>query len=610
MKVKLKLMKRELTPDSLFWGIVLAAVFGMANAYLAVKVGMTISASIPAAVVSMAILRGLLKRGTILENNMVQTIASSGESLAAGVTFTIPAFFFLDYLGFEVRYFHILLWSLIGGLLGIGFMIPLRKRMIEEETEELKFPEGTACAEVLKAGDVGGVQAKWVFLGGLLGAGFKALVSVFRFFEETPGWVFGQKMRSMVQFELGPALAGVGYILGLRISTYVFLGGAVGWFVFLPLITYLGFFIPEPIFPASKVISELTPIEIWKNYIRYIGAGAVLGGGLMGLFKTLPLIYISIRREIQRMRMPEVSGGDLSPKWVAVILGFALLLMIFSPLPRNWLTIVGSLFFGFIFSVVSARMTGIVGSSSNPVSGMTIASMVVMSLVLFLFGFRESEGMLLALSFGASVCIAICMAGDLAQDLKTGYLVGATPWKQQIGELIGIIAPVFFIGAALFLIHAPAQTGGAGLGSEKFPAPQATLISLIVQGIFQRELPWEFILIGVVLALLVELVGMPTLAFAVGLYLPLRLSSTLLLGGIVAHLTQNTHKGILLGSGLVAGDALMGIFAVAVSVWAPQWLPSQPPFPFLFRPLSSLLAYIFLLIVMAYLSRGKREVTD
>ncbi len=600
-------MKRELTFNAIFWGIVLAGIFGMANAYLAVKVGMTISASIPAAVVSMAILRGLLKRGTIYENNMVQTIASSGESLAAGVTFTIPAFFFLDFLGFEIRYLHIFLWALIGGLLGVGFMIPLRKRHIEEEAEVLKFPEGTACAEVLKAGDVGGVQARWVFIGGLLGAGYKALVSIFQLFQETPGWVFGRQMRSMLQFELGPALAGVGYILGLRIATFVFFGGAVGWFVLLPLITFFGSGLPQPLFPADQPIGELDPMGIWRNYIRYIGAGAVLAGGLAGAVKTIPVIFRSIVGEIRRMRMPAAEGSDLSPKWVLGILSIALILMTISPLPYHLLTIIGTFVFGFIFSVVSSRMTGLVGSSSNPVSGMTIASLVVMSLVLHALGIRGSAGILLSLSFGAAVCIAICMAGDLSQDLKTGFLVGATPWKQQIGELIGVVTPAIFVGTALFLIQSAAKTGGQGLGSETFPAPQATLISIVVRGIFEGQLPWGLILIGAVLALLVELIGLPTLAFAVGLYLPLRLSTSLLLGGIVAHLTQNSRKGILLGSGLVAGDAILGLFFVALSVRLPALLPEQPPLPFFTQPLPSLLSYLALLILFGYFAVRRRE---
>ncbi len=573
----------EMNLRTVLLGLLLAVAFGVANAYLSLRVGMTISASIPAAVMSMAILRGLLRRGTILENSVVQTIASSGEALAAGIIFTIPAFIFIgrEYQEFNrfFNHFYIFLYALFGGMLGVCFLIPLRKFFVEEEAAELKFPEGTACAEILKAGDEGGARARWVFgglgLGGLYkfftGSEGTSLVPLFR--ESVARDISLGAFRSRLAMDLSPALLGVGYIIGLRTALIVFAGGAVGWFIFMPLISYYGVRVGVPIYPATQLMSELTTPQIWSSYIRYIGAGAVLAGGFITLFRTILPVLRGMMREFQRISFRITASGDLPLGLVLILIVLTGLAILASPLPHNWVTILLTILLGFLFSAVSGRMTGIVGSSSNPISGMTIASLVVISVILVLLGYRGAEGMLMALSAGVIVCIAASMAGDAAQDLKTGQLVGNRPWVLQIGEFLGFILPTITISITLFLLHQ-----SYGLGSETLSAPQATIISLVIKGIFQANLPWVFILTGVVLAIIVDLLRLPSLAFAVGLYLPITTTVPILLGGIIYHLAKGEERGVLLGSGLVAGDALTGVLVAGLAIGGIRG-PAEPYIP-------------------------------
>ncbi len=537
---------RELTPRAILLGLILAVVFGAANAYLGLKAGMTVSASIPAAVVSTAILRGLLKRGNILENNIVQTIASAGESLAAGVIFTVPA---LILLGLSPSIFYIFLLSLTGGILGILFLVPFRKHLIEEEHENLPYPEGTACAEVLQAGEEGGKKAAFVFSGLGVGALFKFLTSGMKLWEGVPSLFVGG-LRTLLGVDLSPALLGVGYILGLRIASLVLSGGLLGWFGLIPLVSFL---------KGIPVNSIDDVYGIWSHYIRYIGAGAVLAGGVVSFFRGTPTFF----RALRSLRI-ERSGEtrDLPMRYVVFGVFIVFVLLVFVPLFR--IGAMGALFtllFALLFVAVSARIVGIVGSSSNPVSGMTIATLLVVSFIFARTGLRGERGMVAALTLGAVVCIAACIAGDTSQDLKTGFLVGATPWKQQVTEFLGVGVSALFVGWTLFLLHKAYVIGSPGLS-----APQATLMSLVVKGVMEGTMPWYLVGTGVFIALSIELLGIHSLPVAVGLYLPLELSTPIFLGGILASFGGKRENGILYASGLVAGDALVGILIALLIV--------------------------------------------
>lgn len=535
---------KEFTLKSVILGIFLAIVFGAANAYLGLKMGMTVSASIPAAVISMAILRGILRRGTILENNIVQTIASAGESLAAGVIFTVPA---LIMLGLDVDIFYIFFVSLAGGALGVLLMILVRKRFIEDEDDFLPYPEGRACAEVLKAGDEGGEKARNVFAGIILGFLYKFFALGIHLFKDVIDFLFRIKSKLQISFDNSPALLGVGFILGLRISFLVMAGGLLGWFGIIPLI--------EKFLPDSE---NLMPIEIWDKYIRYIGAGGVLAGGIISFVRSMISIFSKGKISLKGIITPK----DLPISFV--LIGTSIVYIFISLIPhfkQNFISSIFIIIFAFLFIIVSSRIVGIVGSSSNPVSGMTIATLLVISLIFLKIGMKGTEGIIAALTTGAIVCISAAIAGDTSQDLKTGFLVGATPRFQQIGEFIGVLFSAIFIGWTLFLLHKAYK-----IGSQALSAPQATLMRLVVEGVFKGGMPWELIITGIAIAVSVELLGIPSLPFAVGLYLPLSLSTTIGIGGFVSHFIKRKEKGILLSSGLVAGDALAGIFIAILIV--------------------------------------------
>ncbi|MBN2208495.1 MAG: oligopeptide transporter, OPT family [Candidatus Coatesbacteria bacterium] len=566
----------EFTLRSVILGCVLGIVFGAANAYLGLKVGMTVSASIPVAVISMAILRGVFRRGTVLENNMVQTIGSAGESLAAGVIFTVPAIILLNV---DVGLLKIMVLGLLGGWLGVLFMIPLRRYLIVSQHKKLPYPEGTACAEVLVAGDTGGVKAKKVFSGVGWGAVYTFLMDPhgLGLWKESPSWRLPIPRGAQVGVETLPSLLGVGFIIGPKISAYMLSGGILGWLVFIPLFYALGATLSEPIYPASVPISQMDPSDIWSNYIRYIGAGAVAVGGIMSLIKAIPTVVESVKLGLGKAYKAGAAAGarrtdrDLSLKFVAICaiaMGIAIWL-----LPQVDVGIVGgfmTVLFCFLFVTVSSRIVGIVGSSSNPASGMTIATLLGTSLIFVLFGIGGTAGMVAALSVGAVVCIAICIAGDTSQDLKTGFLVGATPNLQQIGELLGVLTSALFVGWTLFILH-----DGYGIGSAALPAPQATLMKMVVQGVFQGQMPWGLVMIGAFAALIVELLGISALPFAVGLYLPLNLTTPIMIGALVKSALEKTkdaeqlkvrrESGVLFSSGLIAGGALVGIILAVLA---------------------------------------------
>lgn len=572
----------ELTATSIIMGVILAVVFGAANAYLGLRVGLTISASIPAAVISMAVIRVIMKKNSILESNMVQTIGSAGESLAAGAIFTFPALFLWAKEGvMDVpSLLQITIMAVFGGLLGVLFMVPLRKALIVKEHGVLPYPEGTACAEVLLAGEEGGSGAKSVFVG----MGFAA---VLKFLVDGLKVVAGaitlpiKALKTEISAEVYPALIGVGYICGPKISSYMFAGGIIGWFVLIPAIVIFGG--NTIMFPADVTISELYlnggASAIWKSYIRYIGAGAVAAGGIISLCKTLPLIVTTFKEAIKGLKNSKSNDDlrtsqDMSIKFIGI--SVIVLILLLWLLPATPLTLIGAILvviFGFFFSTVSSRMVGLIGSSNNPVSGMTIATLLIVSAVLKFAGTEGAQGMQGAISIGSIVCIIACMAGDTSQDLKTGYILGATPKKQQIGEIIGTVAAALAIGAVLLLLDK-----AWGFGSEAIPAPQATLMKMIVEGVMNGNLPWALVFIGAFISIAFEIMGISALPIAIGLYLPLELSTTVMLGGVVRLIVDkrkakkgisaddDAGSGILFCSGMIAGEGLIGILLALFAV--------------------------------------------
>ncbi|MGI6141148.1 MAG: OPT family oligopeptide transporter [Caldicoprobacterales bacterium] len=576
----------ELTGTSLTIGLILAVVFGAANAYLGLKVGMTISASIPAAVISMGIIRGILKRDSILENNIVQTIGSAGESLAAGAIFTLPALFIwsAEWNMGTPSLLTITILSLLGGILGTLFMIPLRRALIVNEHETLPYPEGTACAEVLLAGEEGGEKARTTFLGVAIGAGYKFLTDGFRLFpSEIETTIPGYK-GAAIGADILPALLGVGYIIGPKISAYMLSGAALGWFAIIPLILYIGSGGEVLLYPSDVPISQLDHWGVWDNYIRYIGAGAVAFGGISSLIKAVPLIIRTFRDAIGSYSKSGVGGNkdvrtdrDMSMKvlvisCLAIILAMAMLPVI----PVGFLGALLIAVFGFFFATVSSRVVGLIGSSSNPVSGMTIATLIITAILFKATGNDGQAGMIGTLSVGAVICIVAALAGDTSQDLKTGFLVGATPKLQQYGEFAGAAVAALAIGGVMTLLN-----NAWGFGSSELPAPQATLMRLVVEGVMGGNLPWTLVLTGAGIGLAVELLGLPVLPIAIGLYLPLHLSVAVMAGGLVRGWLELKYKksnkdkaieyqidsGILYSSGLIAGEGLIGILLAVFAVW-------------------------------------------
>lgn len=577
--------KVELTKTAAILGILLAVLFGGANAYLGLRVGMTVSASIPAAVISMGIIRVILKKESVLENNMVQTIGSAGESLAAGAIFTIPALFMWakETGDNPPGFLEISLITLCGGLLGVLFMVPLRNMLIVKEKDTLTFPEGTACAKVLLAAEQAG-EAVAVFAGLFIGAVYKFIADGLKIFPSQVDYSLKRYKGAGIGADVLPALLGVGYICGPKVASYLFAGGVLGWFVIMPLLVLAGG--GATLFPAEVPINELDTWGIWGNYIRYIGAGAVAAGGIISLVKSFPLIWMTFRESLKGYGKGEIHGknegsrGDSEEKregdfiytntekdtrelssqfvfWGIVILAVALWLIPVVPVNLAGAALI--VVFGFFFATVSSRMVGLVGSSNNPVSGMAIATLLISTFLLKLIGNDGMEGMIAAICIGTVICIIAAMAGDTSQDLKTGYLVGATPLKQQIGEMIGVVASAFTIGGVLYLLNM-----AWGYGSSELPAPQATLMKMVVEGVMEGNLPWNLVFVGVAVAVIIEILQLPVLPFAVGLYLPIHLSVPIMAGGILRLIYERREekvreRGILYASGMIAGEGLVGI---------------------------------------------------
>ena len=570
----------EITVTSVIMGILLAVIFGAANAYLGLRVGMTVSASIPAAVIAMGVIRVIMRRNSILESNVVQTVGSAGESLAAGAIFTLPALFLWAAEGKMNKpgILEITLIALIGGLLGVFFMVPLRNALIVKEHGILPYPEGTACAEVLLAGEKGGSSASTVFAG----MGFAAL---FKFIIDGIKAVPGEISYTVKNFggtigtQIYPAVMSVGYICGARISSYMFAGGVLSWVVIIPLIILFGG--DAILYPGTTSISEMFAADgasgIWGSYIRYIGAGALAAGGIISLIKSLPLIAKTFTGALKSMKGSASTSSLRTDKDIdiRIVIGavalLTLLIWLIPAIPVNPIGAIIIVVFGFFFATVSSRMVGLVGSSNNPVSGMAIATLLIATLILKFTGNGGNAGMASAIAIGSIICIVAAISGDTSQDLKTGYLLGATPKKQQIGELIGVVAAALAIGGTLYLLDS-----AWGFGSKELGAPQATLMKLIVEGVMGGYLPWALVFAGAGIAVVVELIGIPVLPFAIGVYLPIHLNACIMVGGLIRlffdKMKKNKNKdaivndGILFSSGMIAGEGLVGILLALLAI--------------------------------------------
>ena len=575
----------ELTVTSVIMGCILAVIFGAANAYLGLRVGMTVSASIPAAVISMGVIRVILRRNSILESNMVQTIGSAGESLAAGAIFTMPALFLWAEEGLSDKpgIVEITLIALCGGILGVLFMVPLRNALIVKEHATLLYPEGTACADVLLAGEEGGANASTVFSGMGLAAIFKFVVDGLKLLPADVAAAF-KSFKGEIGMEVYPALLGVGYIVGPKIASYMFVGSLMGWMVIIPMICLFG---PDTwMYPAAEgtTIAQLYAnggaAAIWSTYVKYIGAGAIATGGIISLIKSLPLIVTTFRDSMKSMKGSKSTSTartaqDLPMQFI--LLGIIAMVFIIWIVPAIPVTLLGAfiiVIFGFFFATVSSRMVGLVGSSNNPVSGMAIATLLIATFAIKSSGKTGIDGMTAAIAVGSVICIIAAIAGDTSQDLKTGYLLGATPKKQQMGEMLGVVVSGLAIGGVLYLLNA-----AWGYGTAEIPAPQAQLMKMIVEGIMGGNLPWALVFIGVFLAIGMEILRIPVMPFAIGLYLPIYLNATIMIGGVVRGLldrrkgvdektkTAQSTDGTLYCAGMIAGEGLVGILLAIFAVF-------------------------------------------
>ena len=552
----------ELTVTSIIIGALLAIVFGAANAYLGLKVGMTVSASIPAAVIAMGVIKMILRKNSPLETNMVQTIGSAGESLAAGAIFTLPVLFMWanEGKGNVPSIVEISLIAIIGGLLGVFFMIPLRNALIVKEHNVLPYPEGKACAEVVLAGEKGGASAKTVFIG----MGFAALIKFI-----TGGLKVGLENITVAIKGFGgklgigvsPAVLSVGYICGPKISSILFSGGVLSWLVISPLITYFG--------------DETASANMGQN-IKYIGAGALIAGGLISLIKALPLIVRTFA-DAAKSLVKGTKGANIRTEKdlnmgfvILMILLLVIAIWVIEIIPVSFIGALMVVVFGFFFATVSSRMVGLVGSSNNPVSGMTIATVLITASLLKFMG--SENIMVTTIAIAAIVCIVTAIAGDTSQDLKTGYILGATPKKQQIGEIIGVIASALAIGGTLYLLNS--ATNGF---TEGVTPVQANMLKTIVEGISTGDLPWNLIIIGAAIAVIVEILRLPVLPFAIGMYLGIETTACIMAGGLIRLLFDNLkvakekkeniiNDGVLFSSGMVAGEGVIGILLAVFTV--------------------------------------------
>lgn len=659
----------ELTARALVLGSILGIVFGAASTYLALRVGLTTSASVPIAVLAAWAIRRRKGQRAVLEHNIVQTTGSAGESVAAAVVFSVPA---LIFLGYPLEVGLTTLIAITGGLLGVLMMVPLRRYLIVKEHGVLRYPEGKACAEIIQAGERGGTSARKVFVGLGIGAGFKALQAFFAGVKGTFAYEFHRFRGASVECDFAPELMGVGYIIGYRTAMMMAAGSLLASFILIPMIVLFGGGLTAPLAPATILVSAMAPGDVWSNYVRHIGAGAVAAGGLFALARALPSIVSAIGASARSLTGGGTTGSAVRTDRdtpTPILLGGALAIVAFVWfLPAFGMNLLGALLIlvlGFLFSVVSSRITGEVGSSSCPLSGMTIGVLMATCGAFLLVGWEGSAYARLALMIGAVVCIAISNAGTCSQDLKTGFLLGATPVKQQGALLVGVLTSVLAVGWTAYLLNlsettekpvaafaAPPERVAAarqvdsvqdgqryafvkltreelptpelaegiylvdpatntakylredGIGAGKLRAPQAKLMSTVIDGLLTHRLPWDLILLGVAIALFMELLGVRSLTFAVGVYLPLAATLPVFLGGIVRKLADRRHgrvadaddepEGTLFSSGLIAGASILGIVAASLSFLPGYDRPNQlyPPIAFL-RPLLELDARLF-----------------
>ncbi len=611
----------EFTFKAALSGIILGVIFGAANTYLGLKAGLTISTSIPVAVLTVVAFRLWSAFGgkhSILEANMSQTIGSASSSVASGVLFTIPALFIW---GMDPAWRQITLLAMCGGLIGVLAMIPLRRYLIKREHGKLPYPEGLACAEVLVAAESGGRQAAPVFWGIGIGMLFKLITDGFKFVHDE----FDQALafKANLSIAVSPALIGVGYILGIRIATVMVAGGALSAFIIIPLLNLWGSGLAEPLFPETqKLIVDMSAGEIWNRYVRYIGAGAVATGGIITLIKSIPTMIESFKLGVAQIgkgansQSEDRTNQDLSYKFMLLALIAILGVLTFVPgilgyldsIPARAVASLAIAVFSFFFVTVSSRIVGLVGVTSNPTSGMTIATLLGTSLIFYLLGWTDMAGKATALMVGTVVCIAASIAGDTSQDLKTGFLLGATPRRQQMGELIGVITSAGVVCLVVMLLH---RTVEGGLGGAELPAPQAVLMKLVIDGVLDQNLPWALILIGVAIAAVASLFKVPVLAFAVGVYLPLSTMAAVFMGGLIrwwltrgvepAEAERRREQGVLFGSGLVGGGGLTGVLlAVWVGIRGGRRIEGFAPD--LSEPAANLLALLTIFAILGFMA--------
>ncbi len=593
----------EFTAKAIIPGILFGILFGAANAYLGLRAGLTISTSIPVAVMTVAAFRafrGLGMQGTILEANLSQTVGSASSSVASGIIFTLPALFMWN---MDPSLAQMTLLAMCGGLLGVVFMIPLRRFLIDREHGHLPYPEGTACAEVLVASEVGGAKARHVFLAIGVGAVFKFVFGWLRILPDKVGMAIPGLPKAHLGLELSSALFGVGFILGPRIASVMVGGGLLSSLVIIPAMAMIGADRTEPFYPEIvHLIRDMSAGDLWNRYVRYIGAGAVATAGLITLIRSIPVMVQSFRIGARQLkdRMGGQSGDeprtdrDLPLRVVGIgALTIALAMMLIpqifgeiSSFPIRACASVLVVIFSFFFVTVASRIVGLVGVTSNPTSGMTIASLLGTSVVFRMMGWTDATGMAAALTVGCVVAIAASISGDTSQDLKTGFLLGATPRHQQVGELIGVLTSATFVCMAVLLLDHT-----FGFGSTELPAPQATLMKLVIEGVLQAKLPWLLVGIGAGIAVIAEILRIPSLPFAVGVYLPVTTMTPVFLGGALRWWVErrgrsNEEKasrrenGILFGSGLVGGEGLFAVVIAAVVFARSFSHEERPALPF------------------------------
>jgi len=617
---------KDITLKAVFLGSIFGIIFGAANAYLGLRVGLTISTSIPLAVISVAVFKALtplLGKSNIMDANIAQTTGSASSSLASGIIFTIPALFLW---GFNPGILKIGTLALCGGVLGVLFMIPLRRFLIVQAHAELPYPEGTATAQVLIAADQGGAKAKNVFIGMGVGAIFKLLIEIVKLWPDKIYANLPVLNKAKLGMEPTPALLGVGFILGPRIGGIMVAGGLLSWIGIIPLISYFGENLNLPLFPEQTLpIAQMTAHEIWSRYVKLIGAGAVAVGGIITIFKSFPTMYNSLKigiKEFTRKKgdiavETDRRQTDLPFKTIIIgvifvigvlviasgVLGFETSLLI------RLIASVCIVFFAFLFVTVSSRIVGLVGVTSNPTSGMTIVALLGTSVLFLVFGWTDQIGMATALTTGTVVAVAASIAGDTSQDLKAGYIIGASPRQQQTSELIGVVTTAFAIAASVWLLGEAFQ-----FGSEIIPAPQAQLMKTVIEGVLGGDLPWGLVLIGGVFAIMAEMLGIPSLPFAVGIYLPLSTMTPIYVGGLIRHFvtkkaiekknekreTEIKNRGILLSSGFIAGE---GLAMVVVAAYAYKKKMIPPGFGLDLGGFAALAAFILLAGFLVYKTR-------